>query len=190
MSSITDLAGNAGSGTVRIVLPRATKFIFQTVSYRLSGDLNGVAGADSLCANDSQNPHDGSVYKALVSDGNSRIACTTPNCSAGGASENKGWVLLPYVTYTSLPQPYVPEGWSIGTTNAAGILQFPLQTFIGAGGATGLNGDWTSSSNNCGGSTSSSGYVTYGNGTYDSTAIDYSVEACSGYVLTFYCVQQ
>jgi len=108
----------------------------------------GIAGLDANCSSDSQKPSGGGTYKAMVSDGTNRRACTTANCS-GGTSEHIGWVLKPSKQYRRADGTTV-----IGTTTASGVFSFPLSnaiqtTVTGTNStATGLNADWTSG-NDC-----------------------------------------
>jgi hypothetical protein len=78
--------------------------------------MGGVIGADGICENDANNPGNGSAYKALISDGVSRVACTSNNCS-GGASENVDWVLRPSTEYRRLDNTTI-----IVNTNASAIF--------------------------------------------------------------------
>lgn len=110
---------------------------------------NGISGLDSTCANDSNKPS-GGTYKALVVDGTNRIACTTANCS-GGTSEHTGWVLKPNKEYRRKDGTTV-----IGTTNSNGVFTFPVTDGVDEPDgatfsitATGLESDWTSSSDDC-----------------------------------------
>ncbi len=207
MSSIEDLAGNQGSGSQTIAVTVAVtqqKKIFVTTSTTItSGNFGGISGADALCASDPNKPSGSATYKALLSDGSSRIACTTSNCS-GGASENTGWVMSPYTVYTT------PGGLEIGVTNAAGIFNFPLinPLIFNASNpnwvATGLQYDWTSSPTyNCAKWTSgatSNVWMTVGLSTYtDANVINSAAPGdqipigfirCAGYTYSLYCVQQ
>lgn len=111
-----------------------------------TGALGSISGADSKCVADSANPMgpgNGS-WKALIVDGNGiRRACLAANC-VNGSSENVDWALKPSTTYLR------PNGILIGTTNSAGLFNFPLNAPIAdlanQTAWTGLNSDWTSSS--------------------------------------------
>ena len=87
----------------------------------------------------------------MLTDGQSRVACTTSFCG-GGAAEDVNWVLAPQTTYV------IATGATVGTTTAAGIVAFPLAT-APAGGEwfNGFNPDWTSSGDNCEGWTTNGG---------------------------------
>ena len=110
-----------------------------------TGNLGGIAGADSICQNDSKNP--GGTFKALIV-GATRRACTTAFCASDGAAENLDWVLTPNTTYYDL------NGSVVGTTNANGLFTFPLQTALSATTTddftwTGLTPNWTNGSFTC-----------------------------------------
>ncbi|TGL86928.1 DUF1554 domain-containing protein [Leptospira congkakensis] len=105
----------------------------------------GVAGLDSHCANATNKPAGGGTYKAMVSDGTIRRACSTADCS-GGTAEHINWVLKTNTEYRR------GDGATIvGTTNANGIFNLPLTNNIyptalsGSDGVvTRLNANWTS----------------------------------------------
>ncbi len=153
------------------------------------GDLGGVSGTDTLCNSSPAKPN-GSTYKALLVDGSNRIACTTSNCS-GGVSEHTGWVLSPYTIYTR------SDGTTrVFITNQSGIFAFGTLTSSPTGIAgeywTGLNNDWTTSSETClEWSTTSPSYK--GNSGYGSstsnTAVNYSQPQCFK-TNRIYCVEQ
>ncbi|WP_241686792.1 DUF1554 domain-containing protein [Leptospira stimsonii] len=109
----------------------------------------GIAGLDANCAADVNKPSGGGTYKALVSDGTNRRACTTANCGTG-TGESIDWVLKPNKQYVRSNGTTV-----IGTTTANGVFSFPLTngfqaTINGTNGIwTGLNTNWTSSASDC-----------------------------------------
>lgn len=109
----------------------------------------GISGVDAYCNNATDKPSGGGTYKAFVADGTNRIACTSASCS-GGPSEHTDWVLKANKEYRQSNGTTV-----IGTTTANGIFTFPLtnepQTTINTTDvtATGLNQNWTSSTNDC-----------------------------------------
>ncbi|MBI4406059.1 MAG: DUF1554 domain-containing protein [Deltaproteobacteria bacterium] len=132
--------------------------VLYTVS-ALSGNLGGVSGADSLCM--SALPAGVTSAKALIGAGSYRHACTTSFCS-GGVSEHVDWVLYPNTQYirASIRRSDDRSNTVIGTTNSAGVfasdltnsvLNSPMVVY------TGLNNDWTDSTNNCQNWTSPSG---------------------------------
>ncbi|MBE7440021.1 MAG: DUF1554 domain-containing protein [Spirochaetales bacterium] len=111
----------------------------------------GIAGLDNNCATDANKPAGGGTYKALVTDGTARRACTTPNCSSG-TSEHFDWVLKPSTEYRRKDGTTV-----IGTTTANGVFTFPLTNSVEIIAnlvvtnaiVTGMNADWTSNANDC-----------------------------------------
>jgi hypothetical protein len=111
------------------------------------GNLGGPTGADSICMSDANYPGSG-TFKAMLSDGSSRIACTTANCS-GGSSEHVGWVLNSNTEYTRT------DGTIIGRTDSNGLFVFPLTASFASTAPslnsihTGLNSSWTSKTENC-----------------------------------------
>jgi len=155
--------------------------------------FNSPASADAKCMVDPNYPGSG-TYHALIVDGSTRVACTTPNCSGGGspAPEGTDWVFQPNT-------PYYKEFFStivvVGTTNDAGVFEFPMDNFMGsaAGSAwTGLNSDWTSNTNSCLSWASSSGTNSGSIGSLTSTtdtSINFLSIACSSSTV-FLCVEQ
>ncbi len=168
-----------------------TKRIFVTAT-TYTGNLGGVTGADAKCAADTNKPSNG-TYKALISDGTARIACTTANCS-GGATEHTGWVLSASKQYTRA------DGTVIGTTNSAGIFDFTttLTSAVSTTTAnvwTGLEQNWTSSTNDCVDYTSAAGpggnYSAIGNtNATDATAIKKTLASGCENSYALYCVEQ
>ena len=142
----------SGSGTVSganvttgsVTCVNNTKKIFITHSSlgagTYDGNLGGPTGADAKCMSDSNYPGSG-TFKAMLTDGSTRIACTTANCSGSGAAEHTGWVLAASTAY------YRVDGTTlIGTTNAAGIFSFPLTNSFSTAASyywSSLNTDWT-----------------------------------------------
>ncbi|TDY72643.1 uncharacterized protein DUF1554 [Leptospira meyeri] len=131
----------------------------------------GIAGLDNNCQTDTNKPSGGGTYKALVTDGVNRKACTTANCS-GGTSEHIGWVLKPNKEYRRKDGTTV-----IGTTTANGVFSFPLTNsveilanlVITNGIVTGMNADWTSNASDCLDWTTNAGGNSTTFGTWDST---------------------
>jgi hypothetical protein len=132
----------------------ATRFkrIFVSATGSDGDLLTGVSGADSICSSDGYKPAGDGTYKALLG-GTGRIACTTANCT-GGAAENSGWVLRPSTTYVRTDYSTV-----IFKTNAAAITLTMQNDFNSSIQTvwTGLNSDWTASSDNCSSWLSNSG---------------------------------
>lgn len=156
--------------------------IFLTDSTFLASIL-GAPGATSMdradhyCNNDTNTPGDGS-YKALITDGANRIACTSANCSTG--IEGTDWVLLTETTYCRTDGTTV-----IGTTNNNAVFDFDLEnSLVDSVGQyfSGFNPDWTSSSSNCAGWTSTSGMA--GNAGFGDLSLKDSQAISSG---DFFC---
>ena len=92
------------------------------------------------------------MWKALLVDGQTRVACSTAKCT-GGASEGIDWVLGPATSYLRA------DGKPLLTTNDAGIvLVYPIANDAAGNRInfwTGLDTDWTANANrNCNGWTS------------------------------------
>ncbi|TGL56056.1 DUF1554 domain-containing protein [Leptospira kemamanensis] len=79
---------------------------------------NGPAGADEKCAADANKPSSG-TYKAMVTDGANRRACSSPNCG-GGVGENIDWIFQSGRIYIRSS-----DSASLFTPNAAGIINAP-----------------------------------------------------------------
>ncbi|MBK9497992.1 MAG: DUF1554 domain-containing protein [Leptospiraceae bacterium] len=113
-------------------------------SSTLNGNLGGIAGADALCNSDGAKPSIlPNTYKAMIVDGTNRKASNTANAGDGQVD----WVFLPNTSY------FRTDGTTlIKTTNANSIFVFPLTNSFDTPGIpywTGLNTDWTTSSNRC-----------------------------------------
>jgi hypothetical protein len=154
-----------------------------------SGNLGGVSGADALC--NASRPAGVSSAKAFIVNGSTRIACATPYCSSGGASEHKDWVLQPSTTY------YRPDETPIDTTSSIGLLTVPLTNAFSDSNYeiwTGLYSYWLTSPAICNGWTSAASSGVYGYvGLTDAT--DYSAYAkylqyCNRTYVRLACVQQ
>ncbi len=151
-------------------------------------NLGGITGADALCSN---SPPFVGTYKALLVDGTTRVACTSAQCTTSGAAEGVSWVLAPNTKYVREDGTTV-----IGTTSAAAIFVFPLAASIGTNGDsywTGLNTDWTTSSNSCSGWTQTSGVSASAGlaNTSDSQAISGVIDSCATLTGAFLvCVEQ
>ena len=162
--------------------------VFLTSATNTASGVGGISGADATCNTDSNKPNN-STYKALIVDSANRKACTSAFCS-GGQIENKLWAFKPNIEYRRIDETAV-----IGTTNSAGIFSFPLNhsmTNTNDQVWTGLNTDWTSSSNNCSNWTSISGVQ---NGSTaatiqsDNRSIFVTDQSCNS-LLKFLCVEQ
>jgi len=122
-------------------------FIFVS-SATFNGNLGGPTGADIRCLNDFHNPYGSGrgKWKAMLSSGNLRRACTTLTCQTGGTTEQIDWVLKPLTAYRR------PDGAYIGTTSSRGVFQALLTNFISLSQNqvwTALNADWQDTGNNC-----------------------------------------
>ncbi|MGC4089494.1 MAG: DUF1554 domain-containing protein [Polyangiaceae bacterium] len=173
--------GSGGTGGV------AGKVIYLTSTPK-KANFSGITGADAEC---NANPPVAGTYKALIVDGTTRVACTSANCTTGGASEGVGWVLAPSTTYVR------PDGTVIGTTTAAGVFTFPLSAGLGLGGIpywTGLAADWTTSVDTCTGWTEVAANVFANQGLGDAVTSDAlmgtSVSCANLSGAVFACVQQ
>lgn len=147
-----------------------------------------LSGFDSACNSDASRPNSG-TYKAVMAS-SARTACTTANCS-GGVSENSDWALSASTEYRRVDGTTV-----IGTTTAAGIFSFALDNSVnGAGNVawTGLDADWTNSSDNCTNWTSNSNGVDGADGLSMLTstdAISVGTDSCDTASRNVYCAEQ
>ncbi|WP_246836959.1 DUF1554 domain-containing protein [Leptospira meyeri] len=185
INSSTNTSGNTGNcGTTGFCM------IFATAA---NATVNaGIAGLDANCAADSRKPSNGRTFKALVSDGTNRRACTNANCSTG-TGEHIDWVLKPSKEYRRIDGTTV-----IGTTTANGVFSFPLtnvfQTAITGTNSivTGLNTDWTSNANDCSNWTTNAGGTSTSFAVHDdltSATIFAGTQACNN-VSKVVCVEQ
>ena len=147
----------------------------------------GVTGADAFCMSDSNYPGTG-TYKALLTDGSTRVACTTANCG-GGPSEHVGWVLAANKRYTRL------DGTEIGNTTANALFSFPLTNSISTFAITswtGFDSDWTAFSVGlCSGWNSTAGNGVDGSTTATNIgAVSSNYNPCSTATRRLYCVEQ
>lgn len=122
--------------------PLARKRVFLHTSPTVGGNLGGIAGADTTCNGSAQRPDTTVTYAAMIADGSGRRACINPSCT--NPAENINWALKPNTIYLQAAGTV-----EIGTTNAAGILSFPLAATLSATAGFylhGLNADWTTGS--------------------------------------------
>lgn len=152
----------------------------------------GISGLDSNCSSDSNKPAGGGTYKALVSDGTNRRACTTANCGTG-TGEHINWVLKPNKEYRQADGTTV-----IGTTTSNGVFTFPLTnafqtTITGTNGiVTGLNTNWTSNANDCSDWSTNAGGTNMSFAVHDDTTnacLSVGTQACNN-VGKVVCVEQ
>lgn len=160
-----------------------------------TGNLGGIAGADTMCANtsDANHPNDGRTYKAMLVDGVDREACVSANCTT---SEGTDWVLQPNTSY------YQSDGTTlIFTTNNGGIFVYGTMdnnwsaTDVGSNAWTGLANDWTTRTadpDNCNGwtlGTAGQGGAVGRNGLLTNAAIFIGGHSC-GIATSVFCVSQ
>ncbi|HNN06615.1 MAG TPA: DUF1554 domain-containing protein, partial [Leptospiraceae bacterium] len=188
--AVTNASGGATANITNVnVNCNVPKRIFITANV-YNGSLGGVSGADTKCSADSNKPSTG-TYKALIVQGTTRRACSTANCS-GGSSEGIDWVLTANTNY------YQKDGSAyVGTTSSAAIFTFSLaKPFSSADTGplswTGLQKDWTNSTDNCTSWTTSSAGVSGTEAVGYSIAdisIYYDSRTCNG-TQSLYCVEQ
>ena len=143
------------------------KKLYLTVA-TYTGNMGGIAGADANCGTDAGYPGSG-VYKAMLADGSTRIACSNSNCETSGLLENRDWVLRPSITYVKA------DGVTpIYTINSRGIFDFSSGSLINSvhGSArstwTGMDSGWRWNAINCSGWTQNGGGNGYiGDARYD-----------------------
>jgi len=163
------------------------KILVTTNAYTPGIDFAGPAAADSLCGADPGIPIS-SVFKAFLSDGATRVATTSGNCSSG-CTGRADWVLGANTTYLNA------SGANIFTTDANAIFVFgQMGTNFGGAGSTpwtGLVSDWTSAASNCTGWTSQATNGTTGNDMrIDAGAIYFNTSQSCGVAERLICVQQ
>lgn len=165
-SSSTDTTSSTGCTTCKIFLSASTD----------TGGA-GVAGFDTLCATDSNNPNDGSTYKALIGASTRQPPSTD-------------WPLKASTAYVQ------SNGTTpVATTTSGSVFTFPVSnplntTFINVW--TGLTTTMTPSGTNCLNWTSSANGVTgtYGVSNVSSTsAVSNAPQTCD-VAYKVYCVQQ
>jgi hypothetical protein len=81
---------------------------------------SAIAKADYQCNHDSSKPADGKNYKAMIVLTGVRVACTTANCTTGGANEHVDWVLKPSTVYKN------PLNQVVDTTSSIGLFTFDV----------------------------------------------------------------
>ncbi|TGK50848.1 DUF1554 domain-containing protein [Leptospira kanakyensis] len=131
-------------------IPVCTRCRFFSTSTSYTGARGGISGADAICMNDAKKPMlpARAVFKAFLADDVNRIACTTSDCSTGGVTENKDWVLKPNTPYYR-----AVDGGNFMITNSAGIFTAHLQhaesPTIVTSILTGFSTGWLSATNHC-----------------------------------------
>lgn len=161
--------------------------IFSTTNPH-SGNLGGVSGADTHCLNDPGNPSRSSrIWRAMISDGSVRRACSSVSCGTSGSAENINWALKPLTAYHRI------DGTPIGTTAATGVFATTLTNPIGPGGTgvwTGLNSNWQNDVNCNAWTVADATQGRFGStgGTTDDAINSNTANCSSGQYL--YCVEQ
>ncbi|TGK82420.1 DUF1554 domain-containing protein [Leptospira noumeaensis] len=116
------------------ILDNEKRMFLSAGSYR-GGEFGGVSGADAICSTDSLCPP-GSSCKAMILNGNTRIASLTANVGDGQVD----WVLKPNAHY------YLTDGTTlISYTNNTSLFQIPFSNPIDSvnyGTWFGGNADW------------------------------------------------
>ena len=158
-----------------------------------NGNLGGPTAADGRCLSDINNP-DGSgrgKWKAMLSSGAARRACSSVTCQSGGTAEHIDWVLKPLTNYRRT------DGAYVGTTSERGIFQALLTNFISLNPNqvwTGLNSDWQDSGNNCNSWTDNGAFSgSWGNAGVQAPTVIFNgvgTELNCGNALSLYCIEQ
>jgi hypothetical protein len=113
------------------------------VTAATAANFGGVSGADALC--ESGKPSAG-TWKALISDGVSRLACTGADCT-NDTTGRMNWVLAADTMYRRSS-----DNALVGTTNSPGLFAFPLTNGWASNtnrSWTGFQASWSSNTNNC-----------------------------------------
>lgn len=117
------------------------------VTAGVSSPYIGVSGFDADCMGDTNKPADSSVYKAMIVEGTTRRACSTPMCG-GGAAEGIDWVLKPSHRYVR-----ASDSADLFTAGSAAVFSFGTWSNPPDAAAlsfwTGLTASWTNSPSNC-----------------------------------------
>jgi hypothetical protein len=147
----TGTINSANASDITISCAPTSLKSFKTASdYGGNTNIGGITGADDKCASDANHPGEGKVYRALISDGDTRIACGQADCASDAVGQT-GWVLRPDTTY------YRSDGTTEAfSTNSNSIFVFTggfqmtnaFEEFPGTYYYTGLNPDWTTG-NHC-----------------------------------------
>lgn len=148
---------------------------------KYKGNLGGLSGADLICANDANNPKDGSTFKALL---------LTSSRNPKTASNN--WILFKSKEYQRL------DGTVVGTTTGESIFTTPLTaSWAPINGRivwTGANQNWDVA-DNCNDWTSDSAPALGSSGRSNNTDVNAWSNASSDCSHTMYtgsvlCVEQ
>ncbi|HMU83384.1 MAG TPA: DUF1554 domain-containing protein [Leptospiraceae bacterium] len=164
--------------------------VFRTTSTFAGTAVGGVSGADTKCNADANKPANTGTYKALITDGAARVACTSANCATSGIAEHSDWVMYPATEYRQVNQTTV-----IFTTNANGIFILPgaLAGWDGTASSfnSGFNSNWTASGgNHCTAWTIGGGSGMQGIGNSTSATMLQNASIGCGSVVSLLSVQQ
>ncbi|PJZ81259.1 DUF1554 domain-containing protein [Leptospira meyeri] len=91
-TSVLALVTNNNSNSNSTVTYTSSVFCKIFVTNSITPYNAGITGFASHCTSSSYKPSGGGTYKAMASDGTTRRACSTANCSSG-TSEQINWVL-------------------------------------------------------------------------------------------------
>lgn len=141
---VKDTDGNMALYYPTSQVTKAVKLVFTTSA--LLPNFGGISAADDKCAAATNKPANGGTFKAMIVDGETRIACTSSNCGTDGIAEHKDWVFAPNTAYART------DNEIVGTTNDKGIFDFPLSSNIVDFPNyvwTGLSTNWTTSADTC-----------------------------------------
>lgn len=184
-TSLTDTSTfDTSTSYTTYTTPSQHPILFATTA-KHNGDMGGIAGADTICANEYS--QSGLTFKALLVDGFYRLACETDDCSEG-ESEHVDWPLRPMTTY------YRPDGETIGTTNEVSLFPFPLENLVDPENGevwTGLYSNWKTANNCSGWSSGSKGAI---GATGKSKSQDFGMifshdQSCDHSDVRIYCVE-
>jgi len=138
----------AGANVTNVTIVCDEYHMFVTADMH-DGNFGGVIGADAFCQ--AQRPLGANgTYKALITDGVSRIACVNENCSSNGIAEHVDWVLAASTEYYRLD-----DTIEIGITDTVGLFFIDPELLDNAPSDdgtyvwTGLHTDWTSAEDSC-----------------------------------------
>ncbi len=184
-----------GTGTIASTVSNlsiscsAKKLIYLTSP--VAANFGGIAGADGLC--DTNKPSAGS-WKALISDGTNRLACSSSTDCTNDTTGRVDWTLAANTSYRR-----AADDTLIAVTNANGIFDFPLNN----GWASNSNRSWTglqatwaaNTANNCLAWTSASaannGKAGINDATNSTSIAAAGTQTCdSSNTLSIICVQQ
>ncbi len=195
-TAYTITASNSGGSTTAniniTVIAYPNKRIFVTSAGYLPGvQFTTPTTADTLCNSDVGKPLGTGTYKAMIVSPLVRVACTLGNCLLSGLLEHIDWVFVANTTY------YQNDGVTvIAMTNGNGLMPAGFTNSVNPAHSkywTGLNNNWTTSSDHCSswGSTATNSSCG-GSGPNNSAASftdNWGVVNCSG-AQQLLCVQQ